>query len=596
MKTNNKYPKWLERALELYRDGIAHAFLLHFNVADYIAPGVRLRSYLAKVLASRDIVVFYNIAEGLTFPRESDEERFRDFVTSMSAGAGASASSAVNKALAVARSGGVSDLPKAPAQVFPILEALLKKPPVVSEERPYKGAVIVIDYAEMIAPVAELSTLSPADREILISFEKWGRDPEIVNAGNMIFLVTSDLDQVHGNVRRSSARWEAIEIPLPDLAGRKKFIKWYLKNQAEDLEWGDIDQKGLANTTAGLSLLNVEDILLRSMRAGKVQADYVRDRKATLVSQEYSEVLEVWEPDETFEDIGGLDQVKDFFRRSVISPMKTGKTARIPQGVLMLGPAGTGKTIMARAIANEAGVNAVLFRVGRILGKYVGESEGKLERALRAIMAMAPVIVFIDEIDQQVDRGGGGDSGVSSRIFARLLEIMSDGDLRGKVIWLAASNRPDLLDAALKRPGRFDQKIAFLIPDQTEREAIFAVMVKKYMWKEGDIFEDALFAIGEAAKKVEGWTGAEIEAAVIKASQLLEDEKLDAETALSEAVRRLKPSTADIQYMTDLALAEINDIDLLPEKYRRELENRPALEKRIADESERRSVRAPREI
>ena len=83
---------------------------------------------------------------------------------------------------------------------------------------------------------------------------------------------------------------------------------------------------------------------------------------------------------------------------------------------------------------------------------------------------------------------------------------------------------------------------------------------------------------------------------MIKASQLLEDEKLDAETALSEAVRRLKPSTADIQYMTDLALAEINDIDLLPEKYRRELENRPALEKRIADESERRSVRAPMEI
>lgn len=580
---NGLRPEWTEKVLDLYRDGIAHAFLLHFNVSDYVTPGIRLREYLGKTLAAKEIIVFYNIADGLSFARPSDEKRFRDFM-----GNGTPPNSTVNRALAQARTGGASDLPSAPAQVFPIFDRLLKTPP--SED--FGGAVVVVEDAEMIAPDADLSTITPGERETLVRLEKWGRDMKIAAAGNMIFLVSSDLAQVHSNIRRASARWESVEIPLPGRVDRLRFITWYMDSD----NWNPVefeegfDSVRLANNTAGLSYMNIEDILLRSLRGGMVWADYVRERKAALISQEYSQILEVWEPTERFDDIGGLDQVKDFFRRSIVRPLVEGNPNRIPNGVLMMGPAGTGKSIMARALANEAGVNAVLFRVGRILGKYVGESEGQLERALRAIQSMAPVVVFIDELDQQIGRGSTGDSDVSNRIFARLLEIMSDGDLRGSIIWLAATNRPDLIDAAMKRPGRFDQKVAFLIPDARERLEIFCVMGAKYLGKVPDIKAGVI-------AETEGWTGAEIEAAVVKAYQLIEDAgTADPEEALLEAVKRLKPSTADIQFMTDLAISEINDLDLLPPKYRTQLENRGALEKRIAEQVQSRSARAPREI
>jgi hypothetical protein len=125
----------------------------------------------------------------------------------------------------------------------------------------------------------------------------------------------------------------------------------------------------------------------------------------------------------------------------------------------MTGPAGTGKTAMAEAVAKEAGINCVILNPARIFGKYVGDTERNLDRALYAILAMAPVLVFIDEIDQSVSRGASGDSGVSNRFFKRLMEFMSDTSHRGKVVFLAASNRPDLMDPALRRPGRFDKLV-----------------------------------------------------------------------------------------------------------------------------------------
>ena len=582
MSTNGNYPHWVEKLLDLYRDAIAHAFILHFNIGDYVAPQLGLRSYLGKVFAKRDVIVFYDLARGLSFVRPSDEKRFRE-VVGLAEEIG---QSSVVSALQKSRGGGT--LPKAPAQVFPLLERLLKTPP--NEEDlggKYGGAVVVIEYGEMLAPAADLAMLSPTDRELLIRLESWGRDAEIGDTGNPVFLVVNELTQVHENIRRASARWEAVEIPLPDQDARLAYIEAYTAPGDDPFDWGEIDPAELAARTAGLSLIGIEDVFLRAGRLGTLSADLVTERKKALIASEYAQVIEVWEPEETFDDIGGLDQVKEFFRRSVIEPIRVGNVKRIPQGVLMVGPPGTGKTILARALANEAGVNAVLFRVGQILGQYVGESESKLERALRAIRAMAPVVVFIDEIDQQISRGESGANDVSKRIFARLLEIMSDNTLRGKVLWLAASNRPDLIDSAMKRPGRFDQAIAFLVPNAKERRAIFEVMSRKYL-------DDQRGMPSQIIGMTDGWTGAEIEAAVVKAYRLTQDEGLEPPEAILEAVSRLRPSTGDIGFMTDLAIAEISDTDLLPEKYRAMLDDRAALEDRIADQTERR--RAPREV
>jgi SpoVK/Ycf46/Vps4 family AAA+-type ATPase len=240
----------------------------------------------------------------------------------------------------------------------------------------------------------------------------------------------------------------------------------------------------------------------------------------------------------------------------------------------MTGPAGTGKTAMAEAVAKEAGINCVILNPARIFGKYVGDTERNLDRALYAILAMAPVLVFIDEIDQSVSRGASGDSGVSNRFFKRLMEFMSDTSHRGKVIFLAASNRPDLMDPALRRPGRFDKKIPFLIPDEAERESIFAVMAHKY--------ELAIKTVpAECVQKADGWTGAEIELATVKSLEAVEYDGMLPEDALIYAVNNMRPSTADIEYMTLLALQECNERDLLPKKYQAEFDNKADLKKRI---------------
>jgi len=182
---------------------------------------------------------------------------------------------------------------------------------------------------------------------------------------------------------------------------------------------------------------------------------------------------------------------------------------------------------------------------------------------------------FIDEVDQAISRGGNaGGSQQDQHIFQRLLEWMSDTGHRGRAVVLAATNRPDLMDAALRRPGRFDKKIPFLIPDEEERQAIFAVMCRRYGLQVERIPETCVAA-------TDGWTGAEIEAAVVKTVELVEDEALEPAEALAQAVQRIRPSTADIEFMTLLAIAECNDLDLLPPKYRGLLDDRQTLQQRL---------------
>jgi SpoVK/Ycf46/Vps4 family AAA+-type ATPase len=334
----------------------------------------------------------------------------------------------------------------------------------------------------------------------------------------------------------------------------------------------------LANATAGLSLIHIEDIFLRAEQEKFLTWELVRERKQDIIASEFGEVLEILEPRFGFEMIGGLEHVKRFFQDSVINPMRAGNWKRVPMGVLLTGPAGTGKTAMAEAVAFEAKVMCFILNPARIYGKFVGETERNLDRALNAIDASEQAIVFVDEMDQSMSRGGSGDSGTSNRFFKKLMEWMSDTGHRGRIIFLAATNRPDLMDAALRRPGRFDKKIPFIIPDADEREAIFKVMARKYALKLESV-------PASCVKATEGWTGAEIELVTVKAVEVMEDQGLTPEGALAYATTVISPSTADIEFMTLLAVRECNDKTLLPLKYQKLLEKRDDLEAQIREKA-----------
>jgi transitional endoplasmic reticulum ATPase len=572
MSTTNGTPAWVKSMLSKYTSGVAHAFILHFNVNDYVVPGVTLKSYLGKFLASREIVAFYNRAEGITFPIPSMKDKF------MQALGLSQEQDPALVALAGLSGQQEQELPKSPSAALPLLERLLKltlPDDDTTMSQPRKAAAVVVEFAETIVPSADTAAMSADDRTVLVTLERWGRDPQIQATGNPVFMITSNLTDLHASIRAASTKYETVEMPLPDRGARQKFIAWYLE-QRTDISIEDMSLDEFANATAGLSLVHIEDIFLRAAQEGALTRALVRERKQDIIASEFGEVLEILEPRFGFEMIGGLQHVKDFFSRSVIKPIQAGNTARVPMGVLMTGPAGTGKTAVAEAVAKESGINFVVLNLARILGQYVGNSERNMDKAMRAIESLAPCGVFIDEIDQSVQRGGSGDSGVSNRIFKRLLEFMSDTGHRGRVIFLAATNRPDLMDAAMRRPGRFDKKIPFLAPDDSEREAIFEVMARKY---------------GVAVKSIpaacvtgtNGWTGAEIEATVVKAIEVMEDQELTAQKALIYAVNAISPSTADIEFTTLLSVRECNDRDLLPPKYREMLGDRKALDQKLSE-------------
>ncbi|MGH2496540.1 MAG: AAA family ATPase [Ktedonobacteraceae bacterium] len=597
-------PLWAQELSARYRSGIAHAFLIHGNVQDYVGgiAGQSLKNYLLASFAERDIVVYWHRAGGFFFPKAAMKKRFAEVVGLISSQPGTGSRSggglaAGMNALAGATGAGadplamVDQLGRQPLAALNLLNQLLhasqeqakSRQPADTPPAPFRVAVVV-DYAETIAPATEAAA-SPEDRTALVTLAEWGRDASIGQREHIVVMIASDLHDLNERLRKSGARWEQIEVAFPSLEERQEFTKMLIENPENQVQLAEgITYEEVARLTTGLRYIDIEDIVLRaSFQQQPVTRRLVKTRKDEIVASEFEEVLQVVENESGFEALGGLTEIKEYLMENVVKPMRQGNYRLVPQGILLMGPAGTGKTRLARALAKEAGVTFVELQPSKIFSKWVGDTERRLERALAAIKAMTPCLVFIDEVDQAVGRGESGDSGVSNRVFKRLMEIMSDTTFRGKIVWISASNRPDLLDAALLRPGRLDKKIPILAPDATERASILEVLTIQAFGQETDLPTQQDYQA--LAEQMEGYTGAEIEGIVGKATQLSAKSRGTWSVAhcLQEAYERIIPSTQDIDTMTRLALLHCNDLDLVP-AHLRELAR--AVRKPAADSDE----------
>ncbi|MEM4353045.1 MAG: AAA family ATPase, partial [Candidatus Caldarchaeum sp.] len=254
-------------------------------------------------------------------------------------------------------------------------------------------------------------------------------------------------------------------------------------------------------------------------------------------------VLEV--PNVKWEDIGGLEAVKQELREAVEWPLKYPEVfkrlgIRPPRGILLYGPPGTGKTLLAKAVATESQANFISVKGPEVLSKWVGESEKAVREIFRKARETAPCIIFFDELDSIAPRRGiHTDAGVTDRIVNQLLTEM-DGiqTLKGVVI-MGATNRPDILDPALLRPGRFDRVLYVPPPDKASRLAIFKIHTRE-MPLDSDVDLEALASI------TEGYTGADIEAVVREAAMLAARENLNAQKVsmahFEKALLKIKPS------------------------------------------------------
>lgn len=551
-------PAWADRLRRRYLAGVASQFLVHSNVFDLQPLGeqfVPLRDFLYKALsAGQEMVVFYNLSEGLTFATPQMREDFLTFLSVYSQVSGARLEAPS------ARISAAAPLPKEPSQVLPILEKL-----IATRNR----VAVIIDYTEMLAPATDVAFMGAEERRNLTTLRRWASSPELLRKNSWVFLVGENLAGVHPLLQTSTSRLDTVQIPLPDEQERLAFIQHIRQSVPAQME---MSAEQLAALGAGMNRVQIESLFRDAHQDNiPITFDTVRERKKELIEMECGGLVEFVEPRYGFEAVGGSERITSRLG-TVARALRERRHKRVPMGILCSGPPGTGKNFVMEAFAKECGLSCVRLRNFR--SKWVGSTEANVEKLFSILGALQPVLVIIDEMDQSFgSRPTEADSGTSSRVFAMFSSFISNPDNRGRILWVGMCNRPDLLDPATKRPGRFELRIPFFKPETEERRQILQSIFRRYGIT-AEMGDDQL--VLDAS---DGYTGADLENVVLAADALAEEQGAKAVTAehLLVAARDLVPASADsarvAEYMELLAVGECSSKRLLPDKYREALEN-----------------------
>ena len=586
-------PVWAEDLRRRYLRGEASTFVLHGNVYDVVLCNrkmMALTEFLTDVLLkeSKETIAVYNVATGVRFTKRADS------VT------------------------GLEDLLLATEKdrVFAALERLLIGSTKVA---------VIMEYAEAIAPAGDPNFQSEADRAAIVTLHRWSALPEIERGDNVVLLISENLTELAPKLI-SNPKVAVVEVPMPDHVTRREAAR------LADNRLTEKDGERYAGITAGLKSIQIASILTpqpaaeeeladresfiagllgggadaagRAHKLATLTSSLTRDevkelvaptaplpdasslpnpierarketdrliakRKREILERECFGLVEFVEPAHGFEVVGGMDEVKKDLM-VIAESIREGRTSRVPMGILFTGPMGTGKTFVAEAFAKECGLTTIKLKNFR--SKWVGATEGNLEKILNVIRAIGQVVVIIDEGDRAFgNTDGDGDGGTSSRVIARIKEFMSDTSNRGRILFLVMTNRPDKLDVDLKRAGRLDRKIPFLYvqtPEEVE-------LVAKALLRKNKIKTDVdLTTIRESfSSKLVGYSNADIEAVILLANEDAARESGGDAPVLATHFERAAidyfPSRDAelLEYMELLAVFESSSRRLLPAKY-----------------------------
>ena len=386
---------------------------------------------------------------------------------------------------------------------------------------------------------------------------------------------TNRVDAIDPALRRGGRFDREIEIGVPDKEGRHEILQIHTRGMPYSEE---IDLEELAERTHGFVGADLESLAKEAAMSAvrKIRSDIDTEEEIPaevleslqVEKDDFEYALSIVEPsamreffveipDVSYDDIGGLEGTKQELVEAVEWPMKHGEmfkhmNASSPKGILMYGPPGTGKTLMAKAVANASDSNFIAVKGPELMNKYVGESEQAVREVFEKARQNAPSIIFFDEIDAIAKERSGGstDSEATERVVSQLLTELDGIEELEDVVVIAASNRPDMIDSAILRPGRLDRKVKVPVPDIAAREEIFKIHL------DGTPLENV--DIEELAEMTEGFTGSDIESVTREASMLamrdymkdndpedlkknIEDLKLTQEY-LKKAVEKVGPS------------------------------------------------------
>lgn len=539
-------PFWASEIVARYDSGAAGQFILHGNVADRMllrVPGGpklgRLNDYLLDVLLPRfQVVLSYDPGMGLRVER--GKEIFAEWPSLKEIG----------------------EMPSLPLPAVRVIAHFLQYARNLRAvgAKSVSVAVILRD-AQLYVPMLPQS-LNHELNAIASIIRSWGSDTTLAGQGQSIFLIADRIHHLHPLVA-NNPRSAEIEIPLPDsaeLAGALEALKPECPKALEQ----SADTTRIASRLAGTSIAALEAFLRRRNHAGTPLGDTdLGELRKALVERDAGELIDFIEPDRTLDDVIGLEGVKTRLRQD-LALWRQDDTAALPMGYLFCGPVGTGKTYLAECLAGEAGVPVVTLRNFR--DRWVGSTEANLEKIFALLHALGRCIVFVDEADQALGRraAGTGDSGVSSRVYSMLAAEMSDTRNRGKILWILASSRPDLIEVDLKRPGRIDVKVP-IFPTATQEEGMILL---------GALCKRRGIPLDGTAKTsllplVPPWlTPGAAEALAVKAYRLTKTGTPDPTDAMRACLQGYRPPVdpAIIRAQMQLAAEEATDAEFVPKE------------------------------
>ncbi len=429
-------------------------------------------------------------------------------------------------------------------------------------------SIIFIDELDAIAPKREEVT-GEVERRVVAQL--LALMDGLSGRGNVIVIGATNRPGALDPALRRPGRFDReIEIGVPDKQGRHEILQIHTRG----MPLADVDIKKLADMTHGYTGADLSSLgretAMKALRRYLPQINLEEERVPPSVLEKMQVTMEdfmnaykeitptamrevyIEIPTIHWEDIGGLEEVKEDLREAVEWPLKTPEIferlgIKPPKGILLYGPPGSGKTLLAKAVATESAANFITIKGPEVFSKWVGESEKAIREVFRKARMAAPAIVFFDEIDSLVPRRGLGfsDSGVSERVISQLLTEMDGMVGLEDIVIIAATNRPDMVDPAVLRPGRFDRLIYVPEPDEKSKLQIFKIYTKNMpLAKDIDLTQLAVSA--------KNFSGADIDAFCREAAMVALRRDVNAKEVtledFNEARKRVGPSvTPDME-------------------------------------------------
>jgi len=440
---------------------------------------------------------------------------------------------------------------------------------IFEEAKKNAPAIIFIDEIDAIAPKRD-EVIGEVERRVVAQLLALMDGLEA--RGQVIVIGATNRPNALDPALRRPGRFDReIEVPMPDKQGRLEILQIHTRHMplSDDVNLEELAEMTKGYTGADLAAL-AREAAMHALRRYLPEIDIEQERIPAEVLEKmvvtkadflaaFKEItpsglreIEVEVPEVHWDDIGGLENVKQELREVVEWPLRYPNTFKRlgiepPRGILLFGPPGTGKTLLAKAVATESGANFIAIRGPELLSKWVGESEKAVREVFRRARQYAPAVVFFDEIEAIASlRGSDVETDVTERVVSQLLTEIDGITGLENVVVIAATNRPDLVDPALLRPGRLEKLIYVPPPDEKGRLDILKIHTRHV-----PLAEDV--DLREIAKMTNGYTGADLAALVREATLIALREDLKATRVrfkhFEQALSKVRPSVT--KYMID---------------------------------------------